>query len=191
MLGLATGLTCAVFCIPVLIGLATRNVNKLTPFNDFSFFLLGRLIIYLLVGVIFSFIGKHIMVTDWFKGVVNLVTGGLLAYWGIRGFRASGAEKQDCSIKKYGKLMPFMAGILTGISPCPPFIAGISRIMTIGNITAGILYFTGFYITTSLFLFPSLSTILIKYKNEFKIFASLVTICFGLVFAIMGLFAIL
>ena len=187
-LGLLTGISCAVFCITVLIGIASRNINNITPFIDFTFFLIGRLIAYIFIGILFSIIGMQLKLNNLFEIISKIIVAGLLIFWGIKGFIDSDKEKTNCSVKKFTKTVPFLAGILTGLTPCPPFIAGITRVLAVGNVLIGILYFFGFYITTSLFLIPSLSTGFLKYKKELKIIASFVSIIFGFSFLIMGIF---
>jgi uncharacterized protein YqhQ len=54
----------------------------------------------------------------------------------------------------------------------------------------GILYFTGFYLTTSIFLIPAFVTGLAKYKKELKLIASFVSIIFGVIFLFMAIFKI-
>jgi len=187
-LGVAAGVSCAVFCIPVMIGLASRNPNNITPVVDFLFFLLGRLIAYLFIAVFFSYIGMKLSFIDSLKTISKIIISILLIIWGVKGFIRSDKEESSCRIKKFTKAVPFIAGILTGISPCPPFIAGITRIFDIGNVLFGVIYFLGFYFTTTIVLLPALSTALIKYKKELKILASLVSIIFGVVFLFIGIF---
>ena len=189
-LGLVTGLSCAVFCMPVFIGLTSRNLNNITPVINLVFFLIGRLIAYILVGIIFSVIGMQLKIISFLEFVSKFIIGGLLIYWGIKGFLEIDREKLNCNIKKFIKVTPFFAGILTGISPCPPFIAGITRVMVIGKVLAGVLYFLGFYITTSLFLIPAFITGLVKYKKELKLIMSYSSIIFGIIFLILGIIKI-
>jgi sulfite exporter TauE/SafE len=186
LLGFAAGISCAVFCIPVFLGLASRNINKINTSLDMGFFLIGKFIAYMFVGIFFSIVGMHLKFISFAGLFSKLIIGGLLIYWGIKGFIESDKEKNNCSIKKFNKIIPFIAGILIGISPCPPFIAGITRILVLGNVFAGILYFLGFYVTTSLFLFPVLSTHFLKYKKELKIIASIISIAFGVMFILFS-----
>ena len=102
--------------------------------------------------------------------------------WGVKGFKESDKDASTCPAKKFIKTVPFIAGILTGLSPCPPFIAGITRVFVIGDMLAGLLYFLGFYVTTSLFLVPALATGFLKYRKELKLVASFVSIIFGIFF---------
>lgn len=189
-LGLATGLSCAVFCIPVFVGLASRNIHHITPFIDLSFFLLGRLLSYILVGIVFSFIGMHFTFIKAIEVFSKLLIAGLLIFWGIKGFRESDKEKSKCMNKKYTKSIPLISGILTGLSPCPPFIAGITRVFTIGNVFIGILYFFGFYLSTSLFLIPSLALRFVKYRKEVRIVVSLISIACGVFFFFSAVYTI-
>jgi sulfite exporter TauE/SafE len=52
--------------------------------------------------------------------------------------------------------VPFVLGFLTGINPCPPFITGFVRLLEIASILKGIFYFTGFFVSTSLFILPAI-----------------------------------
>ncbi len=190
MLGFATGISCAVFCLPVLIGLTSRNVNNITPVIDIIYFLAGRLFAYIFVGIFFSFIGMHLKFASIIDVVSKFIITVLLVYWGIKGFIETDNENKNCSIKKFSKTVPLLAGMITGISPCPPFIAGITRVIGVGDIFMGILYFTGFYLTTSIFLIPAFVTGLAKYKKELKLIASFVSIIFGVIFLFMAIFKI-
>jgi len=181
-LGLATGISCAVFCIPVFIGLASRSINTITPRIDLGFFLVGRLIAYLFIGILFSGVGARVGFITILDVVSKIFIAALLIVWGIKGVRESDKDKVACPAKKFVKTVPFMAGILTGLSPCPPFIAGITRVFVIGDMLAGLLYFLGFYVATSLFLIPALATGLFTYRKEVKLVASFVAIIFGIFF---------
>lgn len=191
LLGLATGLSCAVFCIPVLIGLSSRTINRITPALNIIFFLAGRFIAYILVGLIFSLIGMQLKTLGSFQMISRFIMGGLLVYWGVKGVIESDKESAACQIKSHLKLMPFFAGILTGLSPCPPFIAGITRVIGAGDVAAGTIYFFGFYLSTSIFLLPGFMTGLVKYKSELKQLISFISIIFGAMFLLMGVYKLL
>ena len=181
-LGFATGISCAVFCIPVFIGLASRNLNNITPITDLIFFLSGRLLAYSFIAILFSGLGAQLGFISIFDVLSKAFIAILLILWGVKGFKESDKDASTCPAKKFIKTVPFVAGILTGLSPCPPFIAGITRVFVIGDMLAGLLYFLGFYITTSLFLIPALATGLLKYRKELKVVASFVSIIFGIFF---------
>ena len=189
-LGLVTGVSCAVFCIPVFIGLTSKNLNNITPAINLFFFLIGRFITYMLVGIIFSIIGIQLKIMNFLEFISKFIIGGLLICWGIKGFLETDREKLNCNVKNFVKTTPFFAGILTGISPCPPFIAGITRILEIGNVLIGLLYFIGFYFTTSLFLTPVFFTGFAKHKKELKLITSYSSIIFGIIFLFIAVLKI-
>lgn len=187
-LGLTVGLTCMVFCIPVLIGLASRDINNIKPVIDFVFFIAGRFISYIIVALLFSIIGIYFNIYYKFDFIFKLSIAIILIIWGIRGFIESDKEKKICVTKKFSNAIPFFAGILTGLSPCAPFIAGITRLVNIGNIFYGLVYFFGFFISTSIFMVPGLGTGLLKFKKELKIIASITSLLFGLFFFFNAVF---
>ena len=187
MLGLTVGISCVFFCFPVLIGLASRNINNIRPTLDISFFLTGRFIAYIIIAVLFSFIGLQLKDYIKYDFILKFIISIILIIWGIKGFKNSDNNK-TCLIKKNNKTIPFFAGILAGLSPCMPFIAGITRLINIGNIYTGIIYFSGFFISTSLFMLSGLSLELLNYKNELKILASIISFLFGFIFFFNALF---
>ena len=190
-LGFAAGFSCAFFCVPVLLGLASRNINEITPLRNLVYFLAGRFAAYLAIALLVSVIGMRFAHSNVIDFLSRLFIAFLLVFWGIKGFRESDKEKSQCSTVKFSKAVPFIAGLLTGISPCPPFIAGITRVFSLGNIYGGVLFFLGFYLATSLFLIPALSVIFLKYKKELKITASLISILFGFFFVFFAVNTIL
>jgi sulfite exporter TauE/SafE len=191
ILGLTAGISCAFFCLPVFAGLSSRDINNIHAVTNVLYLILGRFFSYIFTGIFFSIVGMEIKQIVKFDFIAKILIGLLLVIWGISGFTESDKEKKSCPAKKYQKAIPFITGLLTGLSPCPPFIAGIARVVIIANIYDGMLYFTGFFLTTSIFLIPGFFTGLIKYKKELKIIASFVSIIFGLFFLITGLITIL
>ena len=99
-LGCAAGMSCAVFCIPVFIGLASRNVNNITPGIDLMFFLSGRLLAYIFVGILFSGLGAQFGVISIFDGLSKIFIAILLILWGVKGVRESDQETIDLSCQK-------------------------------------------------------------------------------------------
>lgn len=189
LLGLGTGLSCAAFCIPVLFGLSSRNIHTITNTNDTMFFLLGRFIAYTVVAFVFSTIGVQVQHFRWLKTISEFLIAVFLFYWGIKGFLDVNKYSPNCHIKKYAKTVPIIAGIITGFSPCPPFIIGISRIIALGNIINGVVFFIGFYISTSLLLLLGLLTGLAEFKKEIRIIICHISIIMSLIFFIRIFFS--
>jgi sulfite exporter TauE/SafE len=189
LLGLASGISCGVFCLPVLIGLTARNIKTLTPVNNLLFFLLGRLISYLFIGILISFIGEKIRIINNFEIFINFFIGIILFVWGIKAFIEVDKENKNCPVRKISNTAPLIMGLITGISPCPPFIAGALKVLTIGKPLYGLIFFIGFYITTSLFLLPGLFTFLLKFKKELRVIAGFISIIFGIIYFIIAIFS--
>jgi sulfite exporter TauE/SafE len=191
LLGLVTGSSCAVFCVPILLGITSRNINKITPAIDLVTFLIGRLIAYIGVALVFSFIGEYIKLFYSIKSIIKIIAGVFLMYWGIRGFFKTSKDESVCLNKKFSNAVPFIAGILTGISPCPPFITGVTRVVLLASPLIGIIYFMGFYLSTSLFLIPGLFTFFFKYKKELRVIALFISVIFGVIFFLSGILEII
>jgi sulfite exporter TauE/SafE len=187
MLGAAAGISCFIFCLPVYLGASINNRNN--SIVNFSYFTIGRFAAYLSVGVVAPLIGKQFLQISYFDPVAKIITGILLLYWGVKGFTEKNKMKKNknCPIKKSSSLNPIAAGFLTGISPCPPFLAGIALAMSGGSVNTGAIFFTGFFISTTLFLMPFFAVGILKYKEELKIISQFISIISGALFSIYGI----
>ena len=182
ILGATTSISCFIFCLPVFLGASLNNKNS--SLINFSFFTLGRFTAYLIIGAIASIIGKELLHISFFDSSAKIATGVLLLYWGIKGFSL---ENKKCVVKKKACFNPVAAGFLIGISPCPPFLAGIALAMSSGSINKGIVFFIGFFISTTFLLIPFISLGLVKYKEELKIISQFISIISGGLFLIYGI----
>jgi len=50
--------------------------------------------------------------------------------------------------------LPFLLGFLVGINVCPPFTAGLIRLLTLKDVGAGLSYFVAFFAGTTLYMLP-------------------------------------
>ncbi len=189
LLGAATGASCAAFCLPVLIGVTVRDMNKSAGIKNTLLFIGGRFIIYSSVAVFFSLIGHAFRDDVFIRNGLMAVIGVFLIIWGIRGFINSD-KAGACKAARYPKLIPFLMGIMTGLAPCPPFIAGITRVLYIGNLTGGIIYFMGFFIITSFFLLPAALLELSRFKTGLKIASSVISVAAGVFMITAGVYTI-
>jgi sulfite exporter TauE/SafE len=171
LLGLSTGTYCFVNCIPVLIPFFFSE-NDLTFKKNrlyITLFILGRLIGYMAVGVIIGFAGYYInsFIDPQFKramaSIAYIILGSLLilSAFDLKILPQSffcRKRKQFCR----GGFYPLLFGIFTTFNFCPPFLAVASRVMSVGQITSGIIYFLTFFIGTSVYLIPFSGIFLIK-----------------------------
>ena len=87
--------------------------------------------------------------------------------------------------------LPFALGFVLGINLCPPFVAGLVRVLALGTALLGTLYFAAFFAGTSLFLLPlALATPLLS-QQRLRFIGVLSGALAGLWFTMSGLFGLL
>jgi hypothetical protein len=158
LLGLSTGVYCLTACLPLLAPYLMAEGRALwrENFRILLEFLGGRLLAYLLFAVLASLAGQagKYALPGWLVPAATAACGLVMA--GLAAFRISGASacvlKRD--INPYFRRLPAAMGFLTGLNICPPIAAGLLRLLGLADIPGGIVYFTGFFTTTSLFIAP-------------------------------------
>ena len=157
-LGLATGATCAAVCIPLLAPtlLVRREPSWRGSARMVGEFLIGRLVAYLAVGGIFGALGGLAVYegASYFLGLANIPLGLAMI---LVAFSDDPGSHLFCRIvRRTGghARMPLVLGLLTGISPCPPFVKAVHQVLTDGGAFRGALFFLAFYVATSLFVLP-------------------------------------
>ncbi|HOW28181.1 MAG TPA: sulfite exporter TauE/SafE family protein [Elusimicrobiota bacterium] len=157
-LGLATGGYCLGACAPMVVPyfLSEAPARWKDALGIVLKFLTGRLAAYLVFAAAVSWMGHR------FRGDIPLsllnvasVLAGILmvGYSGIRTF----SDKAFCRRLSEGKslrMWPWAMGFLVGINVCPPLIAGAVRLLELGRVSSGILFFLAFFVGTSVYLLP-------------------------------------
>jgi sulfite exporter TauE/SafE len=191
LLGLSTGLVCMATCapalIPVLIG--EKSATTHNRYQAFVYFLSGRLIAYMLVGVLASLLGQTFLprISGRLNGIIFICLGLLLVLFAVmNGF----PHLSFCHLIAShwpGRHVPLITGLLLGLSPCPPFIAAITDVVLNGHVFYGVLFFLTFFVTTSLFLIPfAVFGLLSRYEEIVKI-GQLSALISGIIYLMMGL----
>lgn len=164
-LGLALGPACALTCAPVLgatlageVGLGTRARGVVARF------LAGRLLGYAVFGA-----AAGGLLGGWLRGgagnaVVAASTNAAVLALGLAllvvGARyARGARVEPlCPAKGLARFAgaPLVLGLLTGVSPCPPFLLAAVEAVRAGSAINGLAHFLGFFAGSSAFLLPAL-----------------------------------
>jgi sulfite exporter TauE/SafE len=164
LLGLSTGFVCLAYCGPVLIPFLLGE-NKSVAGNSLNvgLFLGGRLLAYMITGLVAGIIGVHFQnqmdPDSLFLGLIYVLLSLLLIGYGFYRFReiCLGAVQKKF-ISKYLKNIPVMVpvagGILTGLNICPPFLMAFTRAAAVKNIEGGMIYFIFFFIGTSIYFIP-------------------------------------
>ncbi len=160
-LGLSTGPFCLATCgpviVPCLLGMGSGEWKQ--NIRLFGLFLAGRMLAYAAYGA-----GVSALALPFEQGLTpalkswGLVACGLLLAVGAL-LSASGKDfaARFCGLKRFAPATPFLLGAATGLSPCPPFLAGTARVFLIGNVMLGTAYFMAFFVSSSLFLLPALA----------------------------------
>lgn len=157
-LGLSTGPVCLAYCVPVIVPFVTAE-EKYKPsrtFNLLSLFLLGRLIGYIIIGLITGMLGRTVSEYSSSRSIaVVIALMGIVLL--VSGFLKNFPESKLCrrwSGKNPDTFVVLILGLLTGLNICPPFLVAVTDSVTIGAIYGSILFFIFFFIATSLFILP-------------------------------------
>ena len=165
ILGLSSGVLCAAACAPVLIPylLGEGRGIALNAWLTLQF-LAGRLFGYLVFGLLawaaslsLSTRGAH---RDWIIGGAYVFFSALLISYGF--FRQEASRRKSCFVNRCQKwipvprpaLLPCLAGLITGLSFCPPLMLAFAGAAARSGLGESLLYFLSFFAGTSvLFVF--------------------------------------
>ncbi|MBI3088462.1 MAG: sulfite exporter TauE/SafE family protein [Candidatus Omnitrophica bacterium] len=160
LLGLSTGPYCLGACMPFMIpylfaeGRPTWSANA----RVIGEFLLGRFLAYLLFGAGVGWIG------GWLKPhltqqAASLALGATAALMLLYALVKSLPHWTLCAwaLRRLPMVrMPVALGFLIGINICPPFLVAVARLLQVGGLTSGAVFFLGFFAGTSLYTLPLL-----------------------------------
>lgn len=164
LLGLSNGGACLAYCAPVLVPYllgATPGVGAATFLM--ARFLAGRLLGYLLFGLLAWAVGRPLLEADGSRG---LLTGGAYLLFALLMIRFGlGRAAADCPAGRLAGLMergpsflrrfmPELLGLATGINLCPPFLLAFTAAAATGTLARSLLFFIAFFGGTALFFIP-------------------------------------
>jgi sulfite exporter TauE/SafE len=152
--GLSVGVYCIGTCLPLFIPILLSN--KRTTKKGFLLvleFSLGRLLGYLLFGLLIGYLGQllqnevlHIIVA-----LGNIWAGFLMILYSL-----GTIDKKICALIPFKKIKwAFLLGLLTGVNICPPFLASLTHIFNLMNAYWAVLYFLLFFLGTSVYIVPA------------------------------------
>ena len=160
LLGLSTGLFCAGFCVPLvgplLLSDENRSVRRST--SCVLLFLAGRLVAYLLFGLVFGALGGILSRVWGIKAVLlpllYAVLGILMIVYAVVQAFPHVAFCRAVSPRVRSGWYLALVGFLAGINLCPPFLLAVTTVMDIGGALQGALFFFVFFLATSVYLLP-------------------------------------
>ena len=161
ILGLGNSGTCMATCAPILIPYLLGEKKGVLPnFKLTGGFLLGRLLGYLVFAVLAWTIGNAIFHEYGQKsvavGLFYILFSSLFIGYGFfnntqkgcsRACKPSGGLK---ILDSRQQLLPITAGLLTGLSFCPPFLLATTCAASQSSLAGAVWYFFSFFLGTSL-----------------------------------------
>jgi len=190
-LGLSTGAYCIGLCLTFFMPylLAEGKPRLWENFKKISAFLLGRLIAYISFALIMGILGIRFknIITEKFAHL-SLILASILMLVYVLTHKFS--ELKFCSyfLKRLGLMrLPFFLGLFSGLSPCLPFVVGVTRLWTLKSVFAGTVLFAGFFLGTSVYMFPLLFVSFLNRMERAKMIGQIMTLLSGLWFLFVGI----
>ncbi len=159
VLGLATGAWCLGLCGPLLVPyLVSTGGGRLRHSGLVVVeFLAGRATAYLVLGLLVATLGQTAVQTPAARVVVGLGTIGLALLLLLQGLTRSFADWRPC--RRFGdrpwlRRVPFVAGVVFGLSPCPPALLALTALLATGSPLRGAALALAFFVGTTVWLSP-------------------------------------
>lgn len=152
--GLSVGIYCLGLCLPIFLPLLLSQ--KRTTKKSFLLvleFSVGRLLGYLLFGIIFGWLGT-LIISNYIHLIVALVN----IWLGIAMilYSLGMINPKFCAAIPFKKIKwPALLGFLTGVNVCPPFLASITYVFNLKSIFLAFIYFLSFFLGTSTYIIPT------------------------------------
>lgn len=182
-LGFSTGTICLVSCTPIYLPYFvsenrsfSKNIWKMLEIS------LGRFFSYIIFGLLAGWIGSNIapINRDLFTAIAYILLSAFLILSAIRTKKKQG----KCHIPAVAKITSsaFLLGVFTGINVCPSFLIAISKAVDLAGPVSGALLFLGFFVGTSIFLFPLAFSGFLAYIKHLKYIAQIASIAIAIWF---------
>lgn len=190
-LGLSAGVYCAgaclVFFMPYLLIESRQKVFE--NFKNILLFMLGRFIAYIGFALIMGSLGTtHRDIFTVKFSHVSLIAASLLMF--VYALTNNFADSKLCSSFLYRfRLMriPFFLGLFSGLSPCLPFVVGVTRLWTLDSILKGVVLFAAFFLGTSVYMIPLIFVAYLNRMERVKQIGLIVALLSSLWFLFVGI----
>jgi uncharacterized protein len=162
IMGLVGSLHCLGMCGPIAIAIPARSDNKLTIIIDSLLYNFGRVVTYMVMGLIVGLLGSTISLAG-YQEIISIVAGALLLIiviiprkWEVAigniSFIKAGSDKLMRAFrsilgkKSMGSL--FVIGLLNGLLPCGLVYAALIAALAFGSVLGSITFMMFFGIGT-------------------------------------------
>ncbi len=199
LLGVSNGVICVAYCTPVLVPCLLAGGGGLSRSTAVTLrFLGGRLLGYLLFGVVAWAIGRPLLQAAGYRelitGSVYMVLSVMLVLFGFfnDSHSCSAPAVTSLVLKPLGRirlsaLVPEAAGLATGLNLCPPFLLALAASVEKGSLSSSLFFFLMFFIGTALFFIPAPFLGLLKTVPAFRTVGKLAAGLIGLYYFYSGL----
>ncbi len=190
--GLSTGIYCLSYCFPFLVPLIlSEDRKKKENLTLLVKFIGGRFFGYITFGAFFGYLGEKINISVFnFISLLAMTFLSLLLILHSLSF----FKKESFFCKKFylkRKNTPFFFGFLTGVNICPPFVISLTYVFNLHYFIGGIVYFSIFFLATTLYIFPLFFVGFLNKMEEFRKVGRISGLIVGLLFLSYGLYHIL
>jgi sulfite exporter TauE/SafE len=186
-LGLSTGLSCLGYCAPILVPLLMSGDGRLVQgVRVIGELVLGRLAAYLVIGAAAGSIGAQ-MEGPFFRTVTGasmVIMSILFLFYVLTRWRPHLSACRWAGERSFR--FPVAFGFLTGINVCPPFLLAISYALSTGSVGKGMLFFSGFFIGTSVFFVLLLPLGCLGRWRDLRLIALMAALLSGAFFFLKG-----
>ncbi|MDP4188421.1 MAG: sulfite exporter TauE/SafE family protein, partial [Bacteroidota bacterium] len=202
ILGLSSGAVCLASCGIVLFPyMLSRQGTVGMSIQILAIYLSARLLTYLSIGVFAAAIGQSFILFN-YTGKSIITGGGFMIFSAILLYNQLYKKKQACKISTGQKIIkrfhlrretiPFLWGIISSINLCPPLLLAITQSASAQmGIMRTLLYFSLFFLGTSVYFVPLPFLGFLKKNELYKNTGRLAAILIGLWFLIKGLLIII
>ena len=187
LLGLSTGIFCLVTCAPVYVPFVLSEDRKLwgniLAVGEIA---TGRLIAYLLFGLILGILGTQISgprLNEAIGTTMILLSVLMLIFVVTKKWPHFGL----CKLSKKYVNYPAFFGFLTGINVCPPFLLAMSIALSYTSIAGSIILFGGFFVGTSFYLIMLVPLGLAAKVESIRQIEMITAVMSGVLFLVLGL----
>ena len=197
LLGLSTGVVCLAYCGPVLIPfLMGEGKSIYKNIGSVSLFLTGRLVAYLIVGILAGMIGSRILQPSTAKtvfiGVLYIALSLLMIVYGFHRFREVCLGRSKFPVQKnYARRWPFLiplsGGFATCLNLCPPFLLAITGALESGRVSDSVFFFILFFLGTSVYFIPLPLIGFFRKQQVLRIIGKFAAILAGLLYLYKGM----
>ena len=191
LLGIAQGVICMGVCFPVMgTYLLSRERTVGKGLKVIVLFLAGRYLGYIFFAVFSAIAGKLLMRFSFSLNLfpfIYIILGVLMILYGTSEVFSRFHVCRSVNMKYQSPAYGIIAGFLTGINLCPPFLSLMVMTMEKADILRSIIVFSVFFAATSIYLIPVALISSFSKSSTIRRSAVLASFIAGIVFVVKGI----